>query len=209
MASKYILTPKFRMAFVSLTKREIKPGPEAKEGGFGLVMLFPKATTDLSALQAIMAEAVSEKWPDPNKRPTPLRSPIRDGDQKPDLEGYPGCWYAHAWSNHIIGVVDANCQRVLDVDGQAYAGRWAIAQVNAWGYSNTGNNGVSLGLANVQLLEDAPRLAGNPDPTKAFKPIAVTPAAPGFGTPAPAAAPQWTAPAAPPPIAAPAAPMWN
>ena len=71
------------------------------------------------------------------------------------------------------GVVDANVQPVLDAE-QVYPGRWCIALVNAWAYSNSGNNGVSFGLIHLQVLDDAERFGAQvPKAESVFKPVAV------------------------------------
>lgn len=84
-----VVTPKFRMAFVSILKaRKNLRGEDQYE----VVMLFPPET-DLAPLKAAAKAACVAKWgADETKWPKPLRSPFRKGDEDTysKYEGFKG-----------------------------------------------------------------------------------------------------------------------
>lgn len=54
-----------------------------------------------------------------------------------------------------------------------YAGCYGLVKVSFFGYSNKGNNGVSVALGGFQKLADAPRLrTSKADPSDGFAPVA-------------------------------------
>jgi len=86
-----------------------------------------------------------------------IKSPIRDGAEKPDLDGYgDGVWFVRFVSYNTIapGVVDQGKRPITRESGQFYNGCWARVSFDAFAYDNSGNKGVSFGLGNVQKVAD-------------------------------------------------------
>ena len=146
-SSPMITTPLCRISFPSLHKKAINK--DGSEGKFEVTMLFPK-DTDLAEIRKAAGDALIAKWPDKDKRPKGLHNPVNDGDEK-SWDGYEGCFYIKAKTNRRPTVRDHNNKDVVDVEGEAYGGRWAKCKIHAYGYDNV-TKGVSFGLDGVQLL---------------------------------------------------------
>ena len=172
--SDKITTPEFRVSFPSVF--EARAFSEAQTKKFELTALFPVAT-DISALKALAVKVATEKWGE--KMPTTLRSPFRDGSEKPDLEGYEGHVFVKMTSLQRPGVVDQNVQPIIE-QGDFYGGCYARATVTAFAYDKAGNKGVSFGLQNVQKLRDGDAFSGRGKPEDDFEAVATD--ATGGGT---------------------------
>lgn len=181
MASNSFVTGKFRIAWPNVFTKETKP--DGTPGAYSVVAIIPKGDTEtLNAIKAALGAAATERF---GKNLKGVRNPLKDGDTETftNSEGveepkHPGCMFIRISSNQKPGVVDADVQEVIDPE-QVYAGRYARASVNAWSYDTSGNKGVSLGLQNLQLLEDGERLGNSkPKPQDVFKPVALANAKP-------------------------------
>ena len=179
---KKITTPEFRASFPSV----VKPTSfsEAQEKKYEVTALFPVGT-DLAPLMALAKQAAVDKWGD--KIPTGLRSPFRDGSEKPDLDGYePGVTFIKMTTKQRPGLVDAQVQPIIE-EGEFYGGCYARATVTAFAYDQAGNRGVSFGLQNLQKTRDGDPFSGRAKAEDDFEAItdvtgggdasAVTPAA--------------------------------
>lgn len=125
-------------------------GQSEDQAKYQITVLIPK-TSGLEAIQKAAKEAAEDKF---GKKGSGIRSPFRKTEEKDKLaefaEEYPV--YITARSKDPIGVVGPNGKRVDDPE-QVYSGRWCYVSVQAFGYENSGNKGVSFGLQNVQLLD--------------------------------------------------------
>lgn len=183
----YIITPVARLAFEHLFEkdmREIKGVPVDK---YNATLLFPK-DADLGPLKEFARRARDAKWPDPDKRPSNLRSPFRDGNTEGRGEdgelwaGFEDMIFIRVSSKFKPGVVDQKVRPILDPE-KVYSGCYVRAQVHAYTYSNMGNKGVSFGLDNVQFVKDGEPLdGGGVPPEKAFDAVSGGGADEGEGT---------------------------
>jgi hypothetical protein len=160
-----VTTPRFRASFVYIfTPQQPMEGAADKTPKYGTTMLFDveaQKTKEYEALKALAVHAAKEKFgdklvPDGNGwfklGALPLRNPLRDGAEKPELDGYgDGVKFAAATSKMQPGLVDENLQRILS-DQDFRSGDYARATVTAYGYDKAGNKGVAFGLQNVQRL---------------------------------------------------------
>jgi len=171
--SRKILTPEFRVSF----PRVLTPGRNFNdtEDEYSMTMLFDKKT-DISEIKKLMQEAVTFRWPDPKTRPKDLKYPVKDGDSVA-YDGYPGCWAIRCASRMRPGLVDENVQAIISED-EFYAGCYARASITAYAYAK-GNNGVGIGLQNIQKLREGEPFAGRSNPTDDFGP----PSDPGVNDP--------------------------
>ncbi len=164
-----VLTPMFRVSFPALfqpTAMDEKSTPK-----YGVTMLFPKST-DLSVLEKAykiaLKKGIEEKWK--GKKPKNLRSPFRDGDEEEDYnerDGFPGHIFIRASSLQKPGVVDKNCDPILD-PAEVYAGCYARATVVAYPYDVAGNRGIAFGLQNLQKLKDGEAFSGRKPASQDF-----------------------------------------
>lgn len=159
-----ILTPNFRVSFPSVFEPSEFNGKET----YSITMLFDKSA-DLSELKAAVKRAAEEKWG--KKIPANLRNPIRDGAEKSHLDGYDGCVFIRASSKTKPGVVDQNCQEIIN-SSEFYAGCIARATVVAFAYDQAGNKGVSFLLSNIQKVADGESFSSRGRAEDDFSPVA-------------------------------------
>lgn len=153
-----VTTPEFRVSFPSVFEPSKMDGQPQDAARYSVTMLFDK-NADLTQLKAAIRKAVEMKFPDPTKRPKGLKNPLRNGDEKPNLDGYPGCTFAAAKSKTRPGVVDQNVQPILSAE-EFYAGCYARATVTVYYFDKAGNKGVALGLQNIQKIRDGQPFSG-------------------------------------------------
>ncbi len=161
IAKKKCVTPQFRLSFPALAKPKAFQDQEPK---YSLVMLFDADDAEaLKPLKRAAFNAATEKWgEDKTKWPKRLRWPFRDGNEKPETQGYEGKTFVSATSKASAqpGMVDQKLQAILDVEKQLYSGCWARAEVIAYAYDVAGNRGISFSLQNVQKLKDDTPFSG-------------------------------------------------
>lgn len=160
-----IMTPEFRVSFPAVFE---PAGMLNQEKKYSVTMLFDKKSADLTAIKAAIRAAVEAKFPDPTKRPKGLKNPLRDGDtDKPDTDGYAGCFFATARSKTRPGLIDAKKVEIIAPE-EFYAGCYARATVTVYYYDQAGNKGVGLGLQNIQKLRDGEPFSGRSRPEDDF-----------------------------------------
>jgi hypothetical protein len=162
-----VITPEFRVSYPSVFQPSSMD--EKSEKKYGITMLIPK-NVDIKPLRDLMMAAVIEKWPDAAKRPKGLRSPIRDGEEKSDKEGYAGHWFIAARNSTKPSVVDQNVQPILD-QSLFYAGCYARASITAFAYDRNGNRGVAFSLQHVQKIRDGEPFSGRTRAEDDFGPV--------------------------------------
>lgn len=162
-----VLTPTFRASFVNVF--EPSAFDDDDEAKYSITMLFDKEA-DLSKLKALAKEAAAKKWP--QGVPKNLRSPFRDGAEKPDFDGYEGMIFVIAKSKDKPGVVDQKVEPIVD-QSEFYSGCFARATVTAYGYDYKGNKGVAFGLVNVQKVKDGEPFSSRSKPSDDFEPLEV------------------------------------
>jgi hypothetical protein len=131
---------------------------------FSTQVLLPKSDTEtVNALKAAAKEALVAKFGD--KVPKNVRNPMRDGDTETKTDGsplgkeYAGCYFFNTKSNNKPGAVDANGQDLIGAS-DIVSGDFGRVSLNAYAYSQAGNNGVSYGLNNVMLVSKGEPLGG-------------------------------------------------
>ena len=89
-----------------------------------------------------------------------LKTPLRDGDlERPDDEAYHDSYFINANSSSAPGIVDANCQPILD-RSEVYSGVYGRASINLYAFNSNGNKGIACGLNNLQKIRDGEPLGG-------------------------------------------------
>lgn len=151
-------TPPFRLSFPNVFQSTSYEGSPPK---YSISMLFypdlmnKKQKKLYDAMVSAADEAVRTKFKigKGKKIPANFKMPFREGDEKPDLDGYgDGCMFAGASSKMRPGVVDLDgCE--IDDPEDLYPGCWCRATVTVYGYDNIGK-GAAFGLYNIQKLKD-------------------------------------------------------
>ena len=89
-----------------------------------------------------------------------MKTPLRDGDaERPGDPAYKGCYFVNANSTEKPGIVDGDCNPILD-RSEVYSGCYGRASVNFYPYNRNGNKGIAAGLNNLQKLKDGTPLSG-------------------------------------------------
>ena len=89
-----------------------------------------------------------------------IKLPLRDGDlERPDDPAFAGMWFINANSDRAPGVVDLNCNPVLDRN-EVYSGCYCRVSLTFFAFNSNGNRGIACGLNNLQKVKDGEHLGG-------------------------------------------------
>lgn len=89
-----------------------------------------------------------------------ILSPLHDGDVKrPDDPVYANCYYLNAKSSAKPGIVDANCNAILD-HSEVYSGVYGRASISFYAFNAGGSKGIACSLNNLQLIRAGEPLGG-------------------------------------------------
>ncbi len=171
---KYV-TPPFRVSFPAVFEAKTFDGGKAK---YGVTAVWhPNLFTDkdkvkwraiLGGLDAMSKDIFKSPW---KELPANIKRGLRDGAEKPELEGFgKGTYFASLTSMMRPGVVDRAKQPIgpeHDNEDKVYPGCWARATVTIYSYNNKGK-GVAIGLQNLQLIKDDGRLDARTDAAEDF-----------------------------------------
>ena len=146
--------------------------PKTPMGGgtpkYSVSLIIPKSDTVTvakirAAIQAAYEEGQSKLKGNSKFVPDldSLKTPLRDGDkERKGDEAYANSWFMNANSTTKPGVVDADCQPILDTS-ELYSGIIGRASVNFYAFNSNGNKGIACGLNNLQKLSDGTPLGGH------------------------------------------------
>ena len=74
-----------------------------------------------------------------------LKLPLRDGDKERKGDpAYAGCMFINANSSTAPGIVDADCNPILD-RSEVYSGVYGRASINLYAFNSNGNKGIACG----------------------------------------------------------------
>lgn len=147
----------------------LKPNDPPK---FEATLLVPKEPNEfcpypeavLRAVKKLVKEAADDFFGE--KKPADPRHPVRDGDE-PNRNGeprFPGYWYVKTTANFQPLLIDGYRNKVTDREAWV-SGDWGFVKVACFGYDNSGNQGVSVGLRGVQFVrKDVPFGTGGTSP---------------------------------------------
>ena len=144
--------------------------PKSINGGapkYSVSLIIPKSdTATIEKIKAAIKAAYEEgesKLKGNGKTVPPLESlktPLRDGDlERPDDEAYHDSYFINANSSSAPGIVDANCQPILD-RSEVYSGVYGRTSINLYAFNSNGNKGIACGLNNLQKIHDGEPLGG-------------------------------------------------
>lgn len=158
-----------RLSYTHLMSRY---APDGGDGKYMTNVLIPKTEKETikaiqQAISAAKQSAIVSKWN--GKEPKKIDLPLRDGDEKDD-EMYAGHYFLNAKSSRRPGVVDKQCNPIMDED-DVYSGMWAVLSVTFYGYDVSGNRGIACGLNHVMKFKDDEHLGGRSSAESDFKGI--------------------------------------
>ena len=123
----------------------INGGPER----YSVSVLIPKDDKETvkainDAIDAAIEEGIAKfGGKKPNK--AAIKLPLRDGDTEREDEAYAGHWFINANSATKPGVVDADCQPIIDTS-ELYSGIYGRASISFYAFNSSGNKGIACGL---------------------------------------------------------------
>ena len=134
---------------------------------FSVSLIIPKSDAKTVAKIKAAIEAAykeGEAKLKGNSRTVPalsaIKTPLRDGDaERPDDPAYANSYFMNANSNTAPGIVDADCQPILD-RSEVYSGVYGRASVNFYAFNSNGNRGIACSLNNLQKIRDGEHLGG-------------------------------------------------
>ena len=157
--STKVVTGKVRFSFCNIWEpKEPQGGGEPK---YSETLLIPKSdTVTLEKIKTAMAEARENfvKKNGANSLPVKPNHTMHDGDgQRPGGEDFgpecKGC-YVITVSNKSKPVIVDNMRNPVVDPGEVYSGCYGRAAINFYGYSKSGNKGISASLLSIQKLHD-------------------------------------------------------
>lgn len=130
---------------------------------FSVSLIIPKSDTRTVEKIKVAIEAAYKEGESKlkgNGRSVPalsaIKNPLRDGDtERPDDEAYANSYFINANSATAPGIVDANCNPILE-RSEVY-GR---ASISFYAFNSNGNKGIACGLNNLQKIRDGEPLGG-------------------------------------------------
>ncbi|MEG1245227.1 DUF2815 family protein [Gordonibacter sp.] len=160
--STKVVTGEVRLSYVHLFEPyAFNADQDAK---YSVLILIPKSDkATMAKIKSAQAAAVelgmATKWG--GKKPKNLGNTLRDGDDDPSFDGeeFEGHYCLRLASKTAPGIIDRYRNKVID-STEVYSGCYARVSLNFFPYSASGNNGVSAGLNNVQILRDGEPLGG-------------------------------------------------
>ena len=144
--------------------------PKSINGGtpkFSVSLIIPKSDTKTvakikAAIEAAYTEGEAKLKGKSRTVPalSAIKTPLRDGDaERPDDPAYANSYFMNANSNTAPGIVDADCQPILD-RSEVYSGVYGRASVNFYAFNSNGNRGIACSLNNLQKIRDGEHLGG-------------------------------------------------
>lgn len=161
---KVITGPETRWSYANVWE------PKSINGGtpkYSVSLIIPKSDTKtVEKIKAAIKAAYDEGQGKlkGNSRTVPalsvLKTPLRDGDtERPDDPVYANSYFINANSASAPGIVDANCQPIID-RSEVYSGVYGRASINFYAFNSNGNKGIACGLNNLQKIKDGEPLGG-------------------------------------------------
>lgn len=162
--TKVITGPETRWSYANVWDAKSINGGAPK---FSVSLIIPKSDTKTvekikAAIQAAYEEGQSKLKGNGKSVPalSVIKTPLRDGDtERPDDPAYAECYFINANSSAAPGIVDADCQPILD-RSEVYSGVYGRASISLYAFNSNGNRGIACSLNNLQKIKDGEPLGG-------------------------------------------------
>ena len=156
--TKVITGPNTRWSYANVWEAKSINGSTPK---FSVSLIIPKTDTATiekinRAIKAAYEEGQSKLRGNSKFVPDleSLKLPLRDGDKERKGDpAYAGCMFINANSSTAPGIVDADCNPILD-RSEVYSGVYGRASINLYAFNSNGNKGIACGLNNLQKIRD-------------------------------------------------------
>ena len=159
-----------RLSFPALW--EPRKGPDANsKASYQAAFILDKKdnAADIAAVKAAIAAITKETF----KGKQPPKICLRDGSEKPDLEGYgDGVMFIYARSDKRPHVIGRKMEAIGPDDGIVYAGCYVNATIRLWGQDNNYGKRINAQLRAIQFVKKGDAFGdGDIDVMKEFKPL--------------------------------------
>lgn len=153
-----IVTPRGRLSFPSVFEKRSFDGGKPK---FECSLLIPKAEKD-GLLQIVRAadQIIRDKFAG-KSIPAGIKKGLRDGAEKPDLDGYDETVYFLRASATVKPPVWNAKKETIDDEALVYAGANGRLVIAPFWYDQKGNKGVGWRLLGVQVTGGGEPLGGS------------------------------------------------
>ena len=155
-------TGKVRLSYVHVF--EAKPDLQGRPKYSAALLIDKKDSKTLNRLKTAFKQILDdpETKAKMGGKMQGLDLPLRDGAEKPDMAGYPGCFYlnAKASEDHPPLVVDRDRNDIVD-PAEIYSGCYAQAVISLYPYNFNGRKGIGVGLSAIRKLSDGAPLGGS------------------------------------------------
>ena len=155
-----VMLKNVRLAFPSL----FEPSAYGEgEPSYQATLIMDQAQAD--GLDKVLATVAREKWgAKADAQLKALRSTgkvcLRDGDEKPDYDGFQGNMFVAARSKTRPTVVDGQRNPISERDGRIYAGCYVNASVEVWAQDNAYGKRINCTLRGIQFVRDGEAFGG-------------------------------------------------
>jgi len=148
-----------RLSFPHLfTAHAMEEGQEAKFSATFL-MDAEKHASIIAKVEKLIDRLALDYW----KKKINFKSCLRDGNDKPDIEGYgDGVMFISASRKTRPAVVDRQVNPVTEEDGVVYAGCYVNATIRLWVQDNKFGKRVNAELRAVQFVKDGESFGAAP-----------------------------------------------
>ena len=161
-----------RLSYANIFRAKAMEG-STSEPKFSCVFLLDKKTNakDIKTIQDAIAKQVKEGLK--GKHPGADKVCLKDGSNKPDVDGYgDGVMYVSAGNVKRPVIVDQKRLPLAEEDGKPYSGCIVNGVFNLWVQDNKYGRRINASLTHVQFVKDGPVFGEAVKPAEAvFKDI--------------------------------------
>ena len=159
-----IMLKNVRLAFPVLWEAKTFNG-EGKPA-YSAALLMSRDDEQVKKIKQAISAVAKERWKD--KAEQVLKSlvaqdkiALRDGDNKPDYDGFAGNMYVGTRSAVRPLVVDRDRSQLTEADGKPYAGCYVNASIELWPQDNNYGKRINASLRGIQFVRDGDAFAGS------------------------------------------------
>jgi hypothetical protein len=157
-----------RLSFPALWEPRKGPDATSKPAYQAAFILDKKANeADIAAVKTVIAAIVKESF----KGKQPPKIALRDGSEKPDVDGYgDGVMFINSRSDKRPQVVGRKMEAIAEADNKVYAGCYVNATIRLWAQDNQFGKRINAQLRAIQFVRDGDEFGdGSVDVNKEFK----------------------------------------
>ena len=152
-----------RLAFPKLFKAEQVNGEGDPQ--FSATFILPKSHPSVKDIENAILQVAKEKWADKadailKKVKAELKTCLKDGDLKADLEGFAGNYFLSASNKTRPYVINRDKTQLNPDDGVMFAGCYVYAVIDIWAMDNRFGKRICASLSGVQFYKDGDAFTG-------------------------------------------------